>query len=314
MNIVNKPEQNVIESSHSTERYVRESISPATLKAYNSDFNIFCQWCEKQNMTRLPAQPLIVANFLASEADRGISGSTLNRRLAAIRYAHKAKGLVSPTSEPIVTATLKGIRRTQQRPVTKKTAATINHIHRLLAQIDNSSVGGMRDHALLLLGFSGAFRRSELVALNLADLEFKEQGITISIRKSKTDQEAEGVTIAVPNGKLRIVDVIKQWLSTGNITEGPIFRKVSKSGKVGQVALTDKSVALIIKKYANKAGLSAEDFAGHSLRSGFTTSAAEAGANIFKIMDVTRHKSVDTVRGYVTSADAYKDHAGDSFL
>ena len=234
--------------------------------------------------------------------------------MAAIRYAHKAKGFASPTGDVLVTATLKGIRRTQKRPVKKKAAATIDRIHRLLAQIDTESIRCKRDHALLLLGFSGAFRRSELSALELSDIEFNDHGLTVTFRQSKTDQNALGQTIAIPNGKLKIIDVLQRWLNVSGITEGAIFRRVSKSGKVGRFALIDRSVALIVKKYPAKAGLDADDFAGHSLRSGFTTSAAEAGANLFKIMDVTRHKSVDTVREYVSSADAFKDHAGDSFL
>ena len=184
----------------------------------------------------------------------------------------------------------------------------------LLAQIDTESIRCKRDHALLLLGFSGAFRRSELSALELSDIEFNDHGLTVTFRQSKTDQNALGQTIAIPNGKLKIIDVLQRWLNVSGITEGAIFRRVSKSGKVGRFALIDRSVALIVKKYPAKAGLDADDFAGHSLRSGFTTSAAEAGANLFKIMDVTRHKSVDTVREYVSSADAFKDHAGDSFL
>ena len=300
--------------SEEVRQYVAESTSENTRKAYASDLRIFSKWCQNNNCSLLPANASDVANFLASQAENGLGASTLNRRLAAIRYAHEAKGFPSPTGDALVTATLKGIRRTQKRPVNKKAAATIDRIHRLLAQIDAESIRGKRDHALLLLGFSGAFRRSELALLELSDIEFNEHGLTVTFRQSKTDQNAVGQTIAIPNGKLKIIDVLRRWLAVSGITEGAIFRKISKSGKVGRYALADKSVALIVKKYAAKAGLEVDDFAGHSLRSGFTTSAAEAGANLFKIMDVTRHKSVDTVRGYVSSAEAFKDHAGDSFL
>lgn len=296
-----------------TRYYVTESTSENTRKGYASDLRIFSEWCENHNLNLLPAEVLTVANFLSSQAS-SVSASTLNRRLAAIRFAHKAKGLPSPTDDALVASTLKGIRRTQKRPVDKKAAATIDRIHCLLAHINTETISGQRDHALLLLGFSGAFRRSELVALDLSDIEFNENGITVTIRQSKTDQEAEGQIIAIPNGKLKIIDVLKRWLTVAGIAEGAIFRKVSKSGKVGALALTDQSVVLIVKKYAAKAGLNPKDFSAHSLRSGFTTSAAEAGANLFKIMDVTRHKSVNTVRRYVSSAEAFKNHAGDSFL
>ena len=312
--ITKKGEQTLPVVSKEARQYVEESTSENTRKAYASDLRIFAKWCGNNNCSPLPAEASNVANFLASQADTGLGASTLNRRLAAIRYAHKAKGFPSPTDDILVTATLKGIRRTQKRPVKKKTAATIDRMHRLLAQVDRESISGKRDHALLLLGFSGAFRRSELASLELSDIEFNENGLTVTFRQSKTDQNALGQTIAIPNGKLEIIDVLRRWLTVSGITEGAVFRKVSKSGKVGRYALADKSVALIVKKYAAKAGLDVDDFAGHSLRSGFTTSAAEAGANLFKIMDVTRHKSVDTVREYVSSANAFKDHAGDSFL
>lgn len=312
-NITKSDDHALPATSKDTRYYVTASTAENTRKAYASDLLIFEKWCNANNVASFPAEPLTVANFLSDQATTR-SASTLNRRLAAIRFAHRAKDLPSPTGDALVTATLKGIRRTQKRPVNKKAAATIDRIHRLLAQIDMESISGKRDHALLLLGFSGAFRRSELATLELSDVEFNEHGLTVIFRQSKTDQDAVGQTIAIPNGKLKIIDVLRRWLTVSGIVEGAVFRKVSKSGKVGRHALADKSVALIVKKYAGKAGLNVDDFAGHSLRSGFTTSAAEAGANLFKIMDVTRHKSVDTVRGYVSSAEAFKDHAGDSFL
>ena len=296
-----------------TRYYVNESTSENTRKGYASDLRIFDRWCENNNRVSCPAEALTVADFLSDQAST-MSAATLNRRLAAIRFAHAAQGFPSPTDDVLVTATLKGIRRTQKRPVSKKAAATIDRIHRLLAQVDSETIIGKRDHALLLLGFSGAFRRSELVGLDLSDVEFNESGLTVTIRQSKTDQTAEGQVIAIPNGKLKIIDALERWLDVAGIVEGAIFRKVTRHGNIGVSALTDQSVSLIVKKYAAKAGLNADDFAGHSLRSGFTTSAAEAGANLFKIMDVTRHKSVNTVRTYVSSAEAFKDHAGDSFL
>lgn len=310
---ITKTEDQALSATRDTRYYVTESTSENTRKGYASDLRIFDKWCENHDLDSLPAQALTVANFLSSQAS-SVRASTLNRRLAAIRFAHKAKGHPSPTDDALVAATLKGIRRTQKQPVGKKAAATIDRIHRLLAQIDIESISGKRDHALLLLGFSGAFRRSELVALDLSDIEFNENGITVTIRQSKTDQEAEGQMVAIPNGKLNIIDVLQRWLTVSGIVEGAIFRKVSKSGKVGALGLTDQSVVMVVKKYAAKAGLNPDDFAAHSLRSGFTTSAAEAGANLFKIMDVTRHKSVNTVRRYVSSAEAFKDHAGDTFL
>ena len=196
--ITKKDEQALPVVSKEARHYAAESTSENTRKAYASDLRIFAKWCYDNNCPPLPAEASNVANFLASQADTGLGASTLNRRLAAIRYAHKAKGFPTPTGDALVTATLKGIRRTQKRPVNKKAAATIDRIHRLLAQIDVESTIGKRDHALLLLGFSGAFRRSELAALELSDIEFNDHGLTVTFRQSKTDQNALGQTIAIP--------------------------------------------------------------------------------------------------------------------
>lgn len=314
----NAPEQvlqNPLDTvNDNTRKFVTESLSPATRKAYASDLRIFVEWCDENQTLALPATVSAVADFLAAQADLGINANTLNRRIAAIKYGHEAKGYDSPTVDKLVSATLKGIRRSQKKPPEQKQAATIDKMHAMLSHCDTRSVAGKRDKALLLLGFAGAFRRSELAALQMTGLSFVEQGIQITIPYSKTDQEGEGQQIAIINGKLDVVGVLTDWLDSAGISAGPLFRPLTKGGRIRDQALSDKSVANIVKKYAAKAGLDAADFAGHSLRSGFVTSAAEAGANLFKIMDVSRHKNVATVRRYVRSAEAFKDHAGSSFL
>lgn len=301
--------------SDSAKKYVIESTSAATRKAYKSDLRIFAHWCNERNLPAMPSTPSIVADFIAHQAaEDNIGASTLNRRVAAIKYAHELNNLVSPTKDKIVSATLKGIRRNQSKPVVKKQAATIDTIYQLLAQIDKTSPMGKRDYALLILGFAGAFRRSELAALNIEDLAFNDKGIVVTIRKSKTDQDGQGQTIAIPNGKLNISGIVKTWIEFAGIESGALFRSVNRGGNVGTAAINDKTVARVIKKYAKLANLDASLFSGHSLRSGFITSAAESGANLFKIMDVSRHKSVETVRGYVRSAEQFDNHAGSSFL
>ena len=173
----------------------------------------------------------------------------------------------------------------------------------------------MRDRALLLLGFSIAARRSELVALNVADIVENEHGLMVRIRRSKTDQEGRGATVAVPRGAIACpVKALQAWLDAAGITEGPIFRPVLRGGAVATTRLTDRSVANIVKVHAERLGLDPATFSGHSLRAGFATSAAARGANLFKIMDVTRHKSVDTLRGYVRDAELFRDHAGQGML
>lgn len=178
-----------------------------------------------------------------------------------------------------------------------------------------ATLAGKRDKALLALGFAGAFRRSELVALTVADLEESAEGVRVHIRKSKTDQAGQGHVIAIPNGgRLQVVETVRDWLQAAGITSGPLFRPISKGGSVSGAALTDRSVANIVKAYAEKAGLAPEDFSGHSLRAGFLTSAALAGADIFKMMGVSRHKHIEVLRVYVRDADLFRNHAGASFL
>jgi site-specific recombinase XerD len=176
-------------------------------------------------------------------------------------------------------------------------------------------LSGLRDRALLLLGFAGAFRRSELVALDVADISEAKTGLLVTIRRSKTDQECEGITIAIARGDIACpARALQEWLDAAGIETGPIFRAINKAGTVATERLTDRSVANIVKAYAGRAGFDASTFSGHSLRSGFLTSAAAKGASIFKMMDVSRHKSVDTLRGYVRDAELFKDHAGAGLL
>src|SRR5262245_57335119 len=174
---------------------------------------------------------------------------------------------------------------------------------------------GLRDRAILLLGFAGAFRRSELVGLDVTDLEFCTGGLRVSIRKSKTDQEGLGVKIAIARGSTACpVDAVSAWLKASAIIEGPLFRPVTRTQKISDRRLSARAVGQLVKAYARRAGLKAADFSGHSLRSGFLTSAAAHGASIFKMMDVSRHKSVDTLWGYVRDAEMFRDHAGSGLL
>ena len=288
--------------------------SEATRRAYRSDFAIFTAWCGARGVASLPATPQTVQVFLASQAIGKTKASTLGRRVAAIRYAHKLAGIESPTNSELVKAELRGIRRTIGAAPEQKDPATADRVVSMVAAIPDA-LAGLRDRALLLLGFAGAFRRSELVALTVADLTEAPGGMRVMIRRSKSDQEGAGQEIAIPaGGKLRAVDAVRAWLAAAGITEGPVFRSVNRGGRVLPGALTDRSVALIVKAYAERAGLDPAVYAGHSLRSGFLTSAAENGANMFKMMEVSRHKSVDTLRGYVRRADLFKDHAGAAFL
>jgi integrase len=258
--------------------------------------------------------PETVAAFIAAEAERGTKASTIGRRMAAIRYAHKLGGRPIPTDDERVRATARGIRRTIGTAPTKKAPATNDRLLAMVA-IQDSTRASLRDRALLLLGFAGAFRRSELVALDVADIVETTEGLRVTIRHSKTDQEGSGATIAIVRGSVACpVAALKEWLAAAAITEGPLFRRVNKGDRVLPDRLTAQSVALIVKARAKRIGLKPEDFSGHSLRAGFLTSAAKRGASVFKMMDVSRHRNIDTLRGYVRDGELFRDHAGAGLL
>lgn len=300
--------------------YAAAEKAPATRLAYRSDWGNFVAWCASVGAETLPALPGAVASYLAYLADSGLKSSTISRRLAAIAYAHQLSGCGSPTSAEAVHAVLRGIRRTLGTAPDRKTAATAQLIARLTDpnsyEIKQSNrLAELRDRALILLGFAAALRRSELVALTVADLERAADGLVLHIRRSKTDQEGAGDTIAVPHGAaLRPVEALDAWLDAAVILEGPLFRPIAKGGRIGARALSASAVAVIVKRRAEAAGLDPTLFAGHSLRAGFVTSALEHGADILRVMDVTRHKRVETLRVYDRRARAFRDHAGKDFL
>ncbi len=294
--------------------YAKAEKAPATRKAYGTDFRLFRAWCEARGANALPAAPETVAAYLAAEAGQGVKPSTLGRRVAAIRYAHRLGHLDTPTDSEAVKATVRGIRRTFGGAKVKKTPAVAAKMKGMVATAPDR-LSGLRDRALLLLGFAGAFRRSELVALDVSDIEETESGLRVTIRRSKTDQEGEGATIAIARGDVACPEkALRAWLDAAGIESGPVFRPINKAGTVANSRLTDRSVANIVKAYAGRAGFDATTYSGHSLRAGFLTSAAGNGASIFKMMDVSRHRSVDTLRGYVRDAELFKDHAGAGLL
>lgn len=254
-----------------------------------------------------------MAAFLAYDLERGTRPSTLGRRVASIRYAHKLAGHETATDEERVKATMRGIRRSVGTVPHKKMPATAERVI-AMTMAPGNDLKALRDRALLLFGFAGAFRRSELVALDLADLEQTELGYRVIIRKSKTDQEDAGHTIAIVKGSVACpVDAMAKWLNAAGIAEGAIFRSIRKGGSLGK-RLSAQSVAMIVKGHAERFGLDPASFGGHSLRAGFLTSAAKRGASIFKMVDQSRHRSVETLRGYVRDAEIFRDHAGADLL
>jgi site-specific recombinase XerD len=275
----------------------------------------FQTWCDSHGLSALPASPETVAAFLAEQARAGLKASSIARRVSAIRFAHKLAGHPSPTEDEGVSSVLKGIRRTLGTAPAQKAPATAEALSAMLAHVDARTLRGTRDRAVLLLGFAGALRRSELVALNVEDLSETEKGLDVLIRRSKTDQEGAGQAIAIPHGTtLKPVAAVTTWLKAAGITAGPVFRAISRGGRVHPDRLTDRSVANLVKTYAGRAGLAVADFSAHSLRAGSVTSAADRHADLNRIMDQTRHRDPRTVRGYIRRADRFKNHAGELFL
>jgi site-specific recombinase XerD len=302
------------EASDAATDFARASKSAATRRAYQTDAADFAAWCERHGLEPLPASVDAVAAYLAALARSGLKAPTITRRCAGIRYLHRMAGFESPTSNEGIKAVLAGIRRSIGTSVIRKAPATAETVRAIIGD-KPTDLRGLRDRALLLLGFAGALRRSELVALDVADLEETVEGLLVRIKRSKTDQEGVGDFVSIPHGsRLRPVAAVKEWLEAAGITEGPIFRSIKKGGLVTSDRLSDRSVAQIIKLRAEAAGFDPTIFSGHSLRAGFVTSALHHGADILRVMDVTRHREVSTLKTYDRRAKAFKQHAGDAFL
>ncbi len=295
-------------------RFADAAKAANTRRAYAADWADFCRWAATRGAESLPCPPGLLCAYLAALADAGRSASTITRRAAAIAHVHRAAGFDSPAANPAVREVLRGIRHTCGTAPARKTPATAALITSMIAACPDTLIG-RRDRALIAFGFAGAFRRSELLALAVADLTACPGGLRVLIRRSKTDQAGEGQEIAIPCGThLRPVETLRAWLAAAGITDGPVFRPVLKGGRVRPRPLGDDALVRALKRRAAEAGLDPAGFAGHSLRAGFLTSAAEAGADVLKMAEVSRHKSIDTLRRYVRRANLFQAHAGARFL
>ncbi len=275
--------------------YATRAKSDSTRRAYQTDWADFETWCASQGFEPLPATPAVVGLFLAERA-AVLKPASLSRRLAAISVQHRQAGHHLDTRAPAIRDVMIGIRREKAKAgavTVKKTAAVSDDIRAMVGTLDGSA-SGVRDRALLLLGFAGAFRRSELVALDAGDITVRKEGLAVTIRRSKTDQEGQGRQVAVCYGSDPTtcpVRAVKAWLALVG-TDGPLFRAINKGGRIGTERLSDKAVALVVKRTAETAGLDPALYAGHSLRSGFATTAARNGASEAAIMRQTGHRSV----------------------
>jgi site-specific recombinase XerD len=287
--------------------YAEQSRSANTRRAYALDWSAFMGWCDQAGASTLPASPATVAAYAAHLADSGYAVATIGRKLASISQAHKLAGYEqSPARSEQVRTVVKGIRRTKGTSQRQAAPATVPILRRLVDTCDDSLMG-IRDRALLLLGFAGALRRSELVGLDLADLEWTIEGLIVTVRKSKTDQEAKGRPIGIPYGlDLCPVRALRAWIDAAGLVSGPLWPHLDRWGHTGEKPITDRAVALIVKRHAAAVGLDPSLFSGHSLRAGLATAAAEMGMSALDIAQQTGHKSQEMVARYVRRGSLFR--------
>ena len=294
---------------------LQSSKANNTVRAYKSDFNDFGIFCAQNGFKSLPSDPKIVSLYLTHLSSKDAKMSTLKRRLVSIGVIHKLKGHYLDTKHPAIIENIMGIKRRKGSVQKSKKPILINYLKQIINIIDEQKkeeIKKFRDRSIILIGFSGGFRRNEIVSLDYDDLDFVPEGLKINIKRSKTDQFGEGFTKALPyfdSSKYCPVVSLKNWLEISRITAGPLFRKFVKGSKLAENRLTDQTVALLIKEYLNLAGIDSKNYSGHSLRSGFATSAAESGVEERSIMAMTGHKSTEMVRRYIKEANLFKNNA-----
>jgi len=308
----------------SADAYASRAKSQNTRRAYVSGVRAWCAWCDRHTLPSLPGRAADVAAFLAAERGRGLKVNTINQRRAAIRYLHFAAGCPVPSTEAQVAETLAGIRREaalQREVPTKKTAATIQLLQEILAPIGDD-LPGLRDRALLLVGFVGALRRSELAAIEVEHLEERERGLRLTLPRSKGDRESKGVTIALPYGSTKHCPVraLRRWLAAASIISGPVFRRIwptparflapgqTPSYVVGTTAIEPRTVARIIQARATAAELDGRKMGGHSLKRGALTTGMERGVHASRLKQLGRHKSYAVLDEYLEQGEPFENH------
>ena len=294
---------------------LKNSKANNTVRAYKSDFKDFGLFCAQNGFKNLPTEPKIVSLYLTHLSTKGVKISTLKRRLVSIGVIHKLKGHYLDTKHPSIIENIMGIKRRKGSIQKGKKPILINSLKQIINVIDeqkNEEIKKLRDRSIILIGFSGGFRRNEIVSLDLDDLDFVPEGLKITLRKSKTDQFGEGSTKGLPyfdNSQYCPVVSLQKWITISKISSGPLFRRFKKGSKLSMNRLTDQTVALLIKQYLSLAGIDSQNYSGHSLRSGFATSAAESGVEERNIMAMTGHKSTEMVRRYIKDANLFKNNA-----
>ena len=294
---------------------LKSSKAANTVRAYKSDFNDFGLFCAKNGFKSLPSEPKIISLYLTHLSTKDVKMSTLKRRLVSIGIIHKLKGHYLDTKHPAIIENIMGIKRRKGSKQSGKKPLLINSLKEIIKVIDqgqSEEIKKYRDRSIILIGFAGGFRRNEIVSLDFDDLDFVSEGLKINLKRSKTDQFGEGSMKGLPyfeNPQYCPVISLQKWIKISKIKSGALFRRFSKGSSLLEKRLSDQSVALLIKKYLELAGIDSKNYSGHSLRSGFATSAAEAGAEERSIMSMTGHKSTEMVRRYIKVANLFKNNA-----
>ena len=314
ISVVNDSE--LITAFHEVEEFLIHSKSENTRRAYKSDWKRFNTWCEASGYDSMPALPGTITFYIVECANQGLKTSTIDRYLVSISQAHKMKDYESPTKDRLVRETLKGIKNKVGTAPTQKRAVAVSQLRAMVSMMPRTPCG-YRDAAMLLLGFAGGFRRSELTALNWEDVQKVPEGMKITIRRSKTDQTGEGRPVGIPMGRSPItcpVMALENWKAVSEATEGPIFRTVNRWGAISDQRAAPQTVSRVIKKWAELAGLNPEGFAGHSLRAGLATEAAAAGKSERSIMNTTGHRTERMVRRYIREGSLFLENAAEGLL
>jgi integrase len=306
------PAEPVAPLSDTARSYASEASAENTRRAYRAAWGDFVEWCEAAGHAYLPAVPEVVGSFLAERASTHKVAS-LTMRLVAISQAHRLAGHRLDAQHPAIRETMKGIRRRHGTAPIRKAAADVVVMRDALSELAKiEGPRALRDRALLLVGFAGALRRSELVALDVTDLCFVPEGMVLTLRRRKTDQEGRGTEIAIPYGQSERtcpVLALRAWLAAARIASGPVFVSVNRYGTIGTARLSPIDVARVMKTAVEAAGADPKDFAGHSLRSGFITSAARAGVAERHIQNQSGHRSLPVLRGYIRRGSLFVDNA-----
>lgn len=287
---------------------IKNARSKNTRKSYESDWKQFVSWCNENQLPFLPSNPAVVVLYINELADKGRKVSTIQRHISSISQMHQEKGFNSPTRDHNVRLSVQALKKELGTRPKQKQAATANIIKKISDKIPDT-LKGLRDRAILQVGMAGAFRRSEIAALNVEDIEFHDEGMTILLPQSKTDKEGKGELIGIEFGDYPYCPVrtLQMWLKQADIKSGAVFRRMDKAGRVLD-RITDKSIARIIKKAAGNAGFNEDDFSGHSLRRGLITTAKRLGMDEHNIMNHTRHQHVATMRRYIDKSDVFKNN------